>query len=69
MSEEVREEVREAETEVDAPDWSARPVRIMLEEDAVFTADGVRYLDGRQKRLLLIGPRDDAGADRRARGR
>lgn len=30
------------------------PVRIMLEEDAYFDASGVRYIDGRQKQLLLL---------------
>lgn len=35
------------------PGWR-EPVRIMLEEDAYFDASGVRYIDGRQKQLLLL---------------
>jgi Xaa-Pro aminopeptidase len=35
------------------PGWRA-PVRMMLEEDAFFDASGVRYIDGRQKQLLLL---------------
>jgi hypothetical protein len=27
---------------------------MMMEEDAVFTTDGVRYIDGRQTELFLI---------------
>jgi hypothetical protein len=29
-------------------------IRIMLEEDAYFDKNGVRYLDGRQAELILI---------------
>jgi len=36
------------------PEWNNKEIRIMLEEQAVFTAEGVRYIDGRQKVLLLI---------------
>jgi Xaa-Pro aminopeptidase len=32
----------------------AEPVRIMLEEDAYFDESGVRYINGRQKEMLLI---------------
>lgn len=35
------------------PGWR-EPVRIMLEEDAYFDESGVRYIDGRQKQLLLL---------------
>ncbi|NVM77316.1 Xaa-Pro aminopeptidase [Duganella sp. SG902] len=35
------------------PGWNA-PVRIMLEEDAYFDESGVRYINGRQKSLLLL---------------
>ncbi|MBP1204891.1 Xaa-Pro aminopeptidase [Duganella sp. 1411] len=44
------------------PGWPA-PVNIMLEEDAYFDGDGIRYLDGRQKTMYLI-PRATAGAGR-----
>jgi len=30
------------------------PVRIMLEEDAYFDESGIRYIDDRQKQLLLL---------------
>ena len=36
------------------PEWNNKKIRIMLEQDAVFTAEGVRYIDGRQTRLILI---------------
>lgn len=36
------------------PPWNNKEVRVMLEEQAVFTQEGVHYLDGRQKDLLLI---------------
>ena len=35
------------------PEWN-REIRIMLEEQAIFTARGVGYMDGRQTRLHLI---------------
>lgn len=41
------------------PGWR-EPVRIMLEEDAYFDASGVRYIDGRQKQLLLLPRRSPA---------
>ncbi len=36
------------------PQWNNKEVRIMLEEQGLFTPEGVRYVDGRQKELLLI---------------
>jgi len=36
-------------------EWGGKLVRIMLEQDGVFTNDGFYYLDGRQERLHLIG--------------
>ncbi|MCG8608006.1 aminopeptidase P family protein [bacterium] len=36
------------------PGWNDKKIRIMLEEDAVFTKQGVHYIDGRQTRLILI---------------
>ncbi len=38
---------------VHLPSWN-KEIRIMLEEDAFFDENGVRYIDGRQKTLLLI---------------
>ncbi len=37
------------------PEWE-REIRIMLEEDAMFDASGVWYLNGRQTALMLIKP-------------
>jgi Xaa-Pro aminopeptidase len=37
----------------DLPGWR-EPVRMMLEEDAYFDASGVRYINGRQRQLLLL---------------
>ncbi|MEQ8575068.1 MAG: Xaa-Pro aminopeptidase, partial [Fulvivirga sp.] len=34
-------------------EWD-KEIRIMLEEDAYFDKDGVRYIDGRQTEILLI---------------
>lgn len=39
---------------VDVPEWDGQEVRIRLEEDALFTGETVRYLDGRQTQLYLI---------------
>ena len=44
----------ELNTAVDLPEWGGQTIRIMLEEDAYFDGETVRYLDGRQTRLLLI---------------
>jgi len=41
-----------AATEV--KEWAGKLVRIMLEQDGVYTKDGFYYLDGRQKALHLI---------------
>jgi Xaa-Pro aminopeptidase len=43
----------------DIPGWR-EPVRVMLEEDAYFDESGVRYIDGRQKQLLLLPRRTPA---------
>lgn len=43
----------ELNAEVYVPEWD-RDVRIMLEEDAFFDGDSVRYIDGRMKELYLI---------------
>jgi len=39
---------------VDVPEWDGQEVLIRLEEDALFTGETVRYLDGRQTELYLI---------------
>lgn len=38
---------------IDIPEWG-KDIRIMLEEDAFFDGDSVRYIDGRQTELWLI---------------
>ncbi len=43
----------ELNTETFIPEWK-KPIRIMLEEDGVYTANGFRFISGRQKELLLI---------------
>jgi Xaa-Pro aminopeptidase len=42
---------------VDIPEWNKK-IRIQLEEDGFFSEKGFRYIDGRQKELILI-PRGD----------
>ena len=37
------------------PEWDGQDVRIMLEEDAVLTDGEMRWLDGRQEALHLVG--------------
>ena len=44
----------ELNAQVVLPQWNNKEIRVMLEEQAVFSPEGVRYLDGRQKELLLI---------------
>ncbi len=44
----------ELNAKVTLPAWNHKEIRIMLEEQAVFLPGGVRYLDGRQKELMLI---------------
>ncbi len=39
---------------VKIPEWNNKEIRIMLEEQGVFTNKGVYYMDGRQKSLMLI---------------
>jgi len=49
-----------AATEVS--EWNGKIVRIMLEEDGVYTKDKFQFLDGRQKELWLIPqPRRNMG--------
>jgi hypothetical protein len=44
----------ELNAKVKLPEWNNKEIRIMLEEQAVFTPEGVRYINGRQKEFLLI---------------
>jgi hypothetical protein len=37
------------------PEWGGQDVRIMLEEDAILTANTMHWLDGRQDHFYLIG--------------
>jgi hypothetical protein len=36
------------------PEWGNQDVRVELEQDAVFTKNGARWLDVRQTSLILI---------------
>jgi hypothetical protein len=36
------------------PEWDNQKIRIMLEEDALLSETGIRFLDGRQTDLILI---------------
>jgi hypothetical protein len=36
-------------------EWAGQPIRIMLEEDAFFDGQTMRYLDGRQTELHVVG--------------
>ncbi len=44
----------ELNAKVTLPEWNNKEIRVMLEEQAVLTPAGMRYIDGRQKELLLI---------------
>jgi len=44
----------ELNAKVFIPEWE-KDVRVMLEEAGYFGADGFRYVNGRQKKLLLVG--------------
>ena len=47
----------ELNAKVFIPEWQ-REVRIMLEESGYFGVNGFRYVNGRQKNLLLIGKKE-----------
>ena len=36
------------------PEWGGQDIRLGFEEDAVFTNEGIRFIDGYQKKLYLI---------------
>jgi len=36
------------------PEWGGQEIQMALEEDAAFTSGGVRFLDGRQTKLIII---------------
>ena len=44
----------ELNVQVPVPEWGGQKVRIALEQDAVFTKDGVKFLDGRQTAFHLV---------------
>ncbi|MFO7866164.1 MAG: M24 family metallopeptidase [Candidatus Aminicenantes bacterium] len=44
----------EFSTTTSVPEWGGQDVRIGFEEDAVFTREGCRFIDGYQKKILLI---------------
>jgi Xaa-Pro aminopeptidase len=44
----------ELNTTVEIPQWK-RTIRVMLEENGYFGKEGFRYINGRQKQLLLVG--------------
>lgn len=44
----------ELNAKVTLPEWNNKEIRVMLEEQAALTPAGIRYIDGRQKKLLLI---------------
>lgn len=44
----------ELNIKTELPEWKGQEIRIALEQDAVFTSDGVYYLDGRQTKFHLI---------------
>jgi Xaa-Pro aminopeptidase len=44
----------ELNIKTEIPEWNNQEIRIALEQDAVFTRDGVCFLDGRQTRFHLV---------------
>ncbi len=44
----------ELNNKYNVPEWDGFEVRIALEEDAAFTQDGCKYIDGRQVKFYLI---------------
>ena len=52
----------ELNAKVTLAEWNNKEIRVMLEEQAVLTSAGIRYINGRQKKLLLI-PRQGIAGD------
>jgi len=46
--------VAEFRSTTTVPEWDGQDVRIGFEEDVVYTKAGCFYVDGHQKKLLLI---------------
>jgi hypothetical protein len=44
----------EFSTTTKVPEWDNQDVRIGYEDDAIFSTEGCKFVDGRQKTLLLI---------------
>ncbi len=44
----------ELNVQVAIPEWDNKKIRIMLEQDIIFTEERVRFIDGRQTKLHLI---------------
>jgi Xaa-Pro aminopeptidase len=44
----------ELSVRVKIPEWGGQEIAFALEEDAAFTSSGLRFLDGRQTKLILI---------------
>jgi Xaa-Pro aminopeptidase len=44
----------ELSVRVAVPEWGGQEIQMALEEDAAFTSAGIRFLDGRQTKLMLI---------------
>jgi Xaa-Pro aminopeptidase len=44
----------ELNAQVSIPEWNNKVFRVMLEQNAVFTPQGVHYMGGRQKEFLLV---------------
>jgi len=48
----------ELNTKVFIPEWE-KDIRVMLEEAGYFGHEGFRYVNGRQKKLLLVGGKEN----------
>ncbi len=51
----------ELNAKVNLPEWNNKDIRVMLEEEAVLMPTGMRYINGRQKELLLIPRQNNNG--------
>ncbi|MBT5187257.1 MAG: Xaa-Pro aminopeptidase, partial [Kordiimonadaceae bacterium] len=43
---------------VDIPNWSAKPMRMLLEQDGIYNGTTFRYIAGRQTEYHIIDPAD-----------